>query len=67
MVVPKKGEAFMIGGSGSAKVPLKESNLEIYNRIKEEQEEKKKKKDKRAAKKQKKEGKVRTLALYMYS
>jgi hypothetical protein len=67
MVVPRKGEAFMIGGSGSAKVPLKESNLEIHNRIKEEQEEKKKKKDKSVAKKQKKEGKVRTLAPYMYS
>jgi hypothetical protein len=48
MTIPQKGEAFMVGGPSNATlVPVKESNMEIYNRIREEQEEKKKKKDKR--------------------
>jgi hypothetical protein len=66
MLVPRTGNAFRVGGGGSAKQPLKESNQERYLRIREEQEEKKKKTDKRAVKKLKKQGKVGTLAGFMY-
>jgi hypothetical protein len=73
MSIPKKGYAFCVGGGSGIcgtpdlKKPLKESNQEKYNRIKAEQEDKKNKKDKRAVKKLKREGKLGTLAPFMFS
>jgi hypothetical protein len=67
MKIPVKGKAFRVGGGVSTKQPLKESNQEKYNRIKAEKEAKSHKKNKRAVKKLKKEGKVGTLASFMYS
>jgi hypothetical protein len=66
MQIPSKGNSFRVGGRRSAKEPLRESNHEKYNRIKAEQEEKRIKKDKRTVKKLKKEGKLCTLAPFMY-
>ena len=57
----------MIGGDNEVKQPLMESTFERHNRFKEEQDEAKKKKEKKEVKKLKKDGKVRTLAPYMYS
>jgi hypothetical protein len=67
MTVPVKGKAFVVGGLGIGHQPLRESNQEKYNRIKEEREAKKSRKDKRATTKLKKEGKLRTLAPFMLS
>lgn len=67
MTIPRIGNAFRVGGVASSKKPLKESNQEKYKRIKAEQEDKVYKKNKRAVKKLKREGKVSTLALFMYS
>ena len=66
MTIPLQKKAYRVGGSDSAKHPLKESNNEKYHRIKAEQEERKKKKKTRAANKLKKAGKVATLAPFMF-
>jgi hypothetical protein len=66
MSIPVKGKSFRVGGIGSSKTPVKESSHEKCVRIKSELEEKKKKKDKATVKKLKKEGKVGTLASFMY-
>ncbi len=71
MSIPPTGCAYRfgggIGGVASSKQPLKESNQEKYTRIKAEQDHKSYKKNKRAVKKLKREGKVSTLASFMYS
>jgi hypothetical protein len=67
MKIPKKGEAYLVGGGSVVKEVVKESNLEKFNRIGEEQREKKKRKDMKLVKKLKKDGKVSTLAPYMYT
>jgi hypothetical protein len=66
MGVPLEGKACMVRGGHTKKVPLKESNQEMYNRIQKEKELKGKKKDKRIIKKLKKDGKVGTLAPFMF-
>ena len=66
MNVPKKGEAYLVGRIKGVKETLKESNLEKYRRIGEERDERKRKEDKKTVKRLKKEGKVCTLAPYMY-
>ena len=68
MSIPAEGNAYVTGGGiNTDKEPLMESNLERYNRFKEEEEVTKKKKEKKEVKKLKNDGKVRTLAPYMYS
>jgi len=67
MSIPEKGEAYVIRVNDTVKEPLVESHLEMYNRFKEEEEGAKKKKEKKEVKKLKKDGKVRTLAPYMFS
>jgi hypothetical protein len=67
MIIPTTGNAFRFGGGSSVKEPLKESNLEMYNRIQAEKEVKAGRKNRTAVKKLKKEGKVSTLASFMYS
>ena len=67
MIIPTRGNAFRFGGGSSVKEPLKESNLEMYNRIQAEKEVKAGRKNRTAVKKLKKEGKVSTLASFMYS
>jgi hypothetical protein len=67
MSIPKKGMAYVMRVDHTVKEPVKESNQEMYNRFKHEEEGDKKKKDKKEVKKLKEEGKVCTLAPYMYS
>ena len=67
MIILTTGNAFRFGGVASIKKPLKESNLEMYNRIQAEKEVKAGRKNMTAVKKLKKEGKVSTLASLMYS
>jgi hypothetical protein len=67
MSIPKKGGAYLVGGIGGKPEVLKESNLEKYNRIGAELEDKRNKKDKKVVKKLKKDGKITTLASFMYS
>ena len=68
MTIPDEGNAYVIGGdNATVKEALKESNLEMYNRFEQEDEAAKKKAEKKEVKKLKKEGKVHTLAPYMYS
>jgi hypothetical protein len=66
MSVPAVGGAFRVGRT-SVKQPLKESNQEKFNRIKTEREVKASRKTQKTVKKLKKEGKVSTLASFMYS
>ena len=66
MLIPKKGEAYLIGGKGLDKVELKESCLEKYNKNKNEQNDKNKKQDKKTVKRLKNKGKISTLSPYMY-
>ena len=68
MSIPDKGNAYVIGGDNApVKEPLMESNLEEYNQFKQEEEAAKKKDEKKEVKKLKKDGKVHTLAPYMFS
>jgi hypothetical protein len=67
MCIPVRGDAFRVGGARTPKQPLKESSQEKYNRIKSEQEKKRLKKNQRDVKRLKKEGKVGTLAPFMFS
>jgi hypothetical protein len=67
MPIPEKGMAYIVRADNVAKEPVKESNQEMYNRFKHEEVEDQKKKDQKAVKKLKKDGKVRTLAPFMYS
>jgi hypothetical protein len=64
--IPQKGKAYVIGTSSTGKVPLKESNQEIYNRIQQVKTRKAEKEDKRNLKLLKKRGKVCTLASFMF-
>jgi hypothetical protein len=67
MSIPELGNAYVTAGAGAVKEPLVESNLELYNRFQVEEVEAKKKKGKKEVKKLKKDGKVRTLAPFMFS
>jgi hypothetical protein len=67
MSIPEKGKAFVMRVDNTVKEPVKESNSEMFNRFELEEESGKKKEDKKEVKKLKREGKVRTLAPYMYS
>jgi hypothetical protein len=68
MSIPQKGKAYVVRVDNMLiKEPVKESNQEMYNHLKHEEEGDKKKKDKKEVKKLKKEGRVSTLAPYMYS
>ena len=65
--IPAQGNAYVVGGSNAAKEPLIESTLERHNRFEEEEETARKKKEKKEVRNLKKDGKVCTLAPYMYS
>ncbi len=67
MSIPEKGKAYVIGGGIVVTEPLMESTLERHNRFKEEEERAKKKKEKKEVNQLKKDGKVTTLAPYMFS
>jgi uncharacterized membrane protein (DUF106 family) len=67
MSIPEKGKAYVIGGGIVVTEPLMESTLERHNRFKEEEERAKKKKEEKEVNQLKKDGKVTTLAPYMFS
>jgi hypothetical protein len=63
---PLEGKSCVVGLGHTGKVPLKESDQEIYNRIQKVKTKKVEKDDKRYINLLKKTGKVGTIALYMF-
>ena len=66
MTIPLSGQAYVTGNHREKKVPLVESNLEIYTRIQKGKTRRAERDNKRYIQRLKKTGRVGTLAPYMF-